>query len=223
MRQSNVFIAFVVLASAVVLGFYGVTALAPTESVRETEDLGRVYVPLKRPTVSFGNPSIGPKDAPVTVFSFGDYQCAPCAQMNATLVELRKEFPEQVRVVWKDMPDESKHVTAVAAANAARCAGDQGKFWEYHAILMEQNGVLVEANFPVYASQLGLDGDLFGTCLTSERNVPLVERDVLEGRRLNIQATPTVFIGEQRATGARDISELRTYVTAEIDRASQSN
>lgn len=219
MRQNNLFMAVVILASAVLLTVFAVAALSPGDvGPREDSLDDRVVVPLKKPTVSFGNPSSGPKEAPVTVVSFGDYQCVPCATMNEALVQLRQEFPSDVRVVWKDYPDDAVHPLATASANAARCAGDQGKFWEYHAVLMSQQGQLLEINFPTYATAMGLDGALFQACLDADRNVPLVERDVIEGQRLGISATPTTFVGERRVVGAVDYDQLRTFVTAELDR-----
>lgn len=218
-RQSNLFIAFTIVISALLLGMFAYSALGLADRVETDEDFGKPMVPLRQPSLSFGNPSSGPREAAVTLFSFGDYQCEPCAQMNDTLVQLRAEFPNDLRVVWKDMPNEAQHPLAVAAANAARCAGDQGRFWDYHALLMEQKGVLVDTNFPIYAAGLGLNQELFNSCLTNKRNVPLVERDLIEAQRLNINATPMIFIGEQRHAGAKSIEEMRSIITAEIAKA----
>ncbi len=221
MRQSNLFIAVVILGSGILLFLFGLAALSPVPTnVNGGASLSdRVIVPLKHPTFAFGNPVNGPKDAAVTIFSFGDYQCAPCASVNDALTQIRKDYPNDVRVVWKDMPNQSLHALSVDAAAAARCAGDQGAFWEYHSLLMAQQAALDAKNFTSMAAQLGLNIDSFQSCIDTKRDVPQVKKDLQEGLQLGIDATPYLFINDRAVKGDIGLEQLRGYVDSEMAKA----
>lgn len=221
MRQSNLFIASVSLGAAVLLFLFGLAVLAPEQAQDKglTNLADRVIVPLKRPTLTFGNPMRGPKDAAVTIFAFGDYECAPCAAVDDSLKQVLKDYPKDVRLIWKDMPNGTLHAQAIPAAAAARCAGDQGAFWEYHDLLMQQQGILDPKNYAPLAAQLKLDLDTFQSCIDNKRDVPIVNRDVQEGLRLSIDATPYLFINDRAVKGDIGLEELRAYVDTELSKA----
>lgn len=221
MRQSNLFIATVILAAASLLFLFGLAALSPTatDTKEDATYSNRVVVPLKRPTFAFGNPVSGPADASVTIFSFGDYQCAPCASVDAALLQVRKDYPNDVRVIWKDMPNQAAHPLAMEAAEAARCAGDQGAFWEYHSLLMGQQESIDPKNFPLIATQLGLDRETFQSCITNKRSLPIVRRDIEEALRLGIDATPYLFINDRVVKGDAGLEQIRSYVDSEMAKA----
>ncbi len=218
MRQSNLFIASVILCAAVLLFLFSLAALSPDagpdKNLANLSD--RVIVPLKHPTLSFGNPTLGPKGAAVTIFSYGDYECGPCSSVEDSLKQILKEYPKDVRIVWKDMPNGSLHAQAIPAAAAARCAGDQGAFWQYHDLLMRQQAALDPKNYPTFAAQLKLDLDSFQSCIDNKRDVPVVKRDLEEGLRLGIDATPYLFINDRVVKGDVGLEQLQSYVDSEM-------
>lgn len=213
MRQSNAFLGILILVAMPILIIYAIAALSPVHPDKGTDGAnGPELTPLARPTVTFGNPSIGLREAPVTIIEFGDYLCQPCAAIHGTLAQIVADYPNDVRLVWKDMPNVKLHGEAANAAVAARCAGDQGAFWEYHKTLMENQTSISLNNYAIFAAQLGLDAESFQSCFDAQQTLPLVERDLEEGIRLRIDATPYLFIGERRLSGAVDYNQLKALV-----------
>ena len=220
MRKSNLFLGITVLVSMLILIVYGVAALSPINPKPDQNiDTVRTMPPLDAPTVTFGNPTKGPKGAKVTVVVFGDYQCAPCADFEAALNQMLAEFPNDVRLVWKDMPNSTQHPEATGAAVAARCAGDQGAFWQYHDLLMQNQASLGAKNYVPFAAQLGLDLTPFQSCVDNAVTQPLVQRDYDEGQRLQIDSTPYIFVNKRRITGAISYEQLRGFVQAALSEA----
>jgi protein-disulfide isomerase len=162
---------------------------------------------LKAPTVSFVNPKEGSENPKLTIVSFGDFLCEPCKEQAVNLKILTNTIPE-VQVVWKNMPNESAHELAGLAAVAAHCAGNQGKFWEYHNELFDNQVVLNKDLFSTIAKNLELDTDKFDKCLSNKETAPLIQKDMNEALDLNITALPTFFIGEERYTGLMTAEEL---------------
>lgn len=218
MRPSYAFLGTLVLISSLLLLVYGIAALSPVNPTRDaSDDAGPLSLPpLERPTVSFGNHYLGPRDAKVSIIVFGDYLCQPCAEFEASLNQALQEFEGKIRVVWKDMPNERLHGESVNAAIAARCAGDQGAFWEYHRALMADQASISLNNYAVFALALGLDAESFQDCMDTKRTQPLVQRDYDEGQRLRIDGTPYTFIGDRRISGAISYDQLRTFIESAI-------
>ncbi|MBI4435469.1 thioredoxin domain-containing protein [Candidatus Uhrbacteria bacterium] len=172
---------------------------------------------LTQPTVTFVNPSKGAESPSVTVVEFGDFQCAACTTLADSLDVLVKTFPDDVRVVWKDMPNESAHELATPAAIAAHCADRQGMFWQYHDALFGEQLVLSETQFTQIATSLGLDVGKFQTCYDERDTLPVVKKDYEEGLALGITSTPTLYIGDQTLVGAirtQDLIDLITEILA---------
>jgi len=167
------------------------------------------------PTVTFVNPKKGAAEPKVTIVEFGDFQCQPCKDLAANLDVLLRTVPE-VQVVWKDMPNDSAHEFAVLAAMAARCAANQGKFWEYHDALYNRQVLIDETTFASLALEIGLDTDKFQTCFDNQETLPLVRKDYDEAIALAVTATPTIFIGEERVTGLLTADELIALVNKQI-------
>ncbi|HSD12474.1 MAG TPA: thioredoxin domain-containing protein [Patescibacteria group bacterium] len=220
MRKSNLFLGITILVSTLILIIYGIAALSPINpKPTDTTDTERSLPPLEAPTITFGNPTKGPKNAKVVVYVFGDYQCAPCAEFETAINQMLADFPNDVRLVWKDMPNAAQHPEAINAAVAARCADDQGGFWQYHDVLMQNQGSLGPKNYVPFAAQLGLDLQTFQSCFDSLRTKPLVQRDYDEGQRLKIDSTPYTFVNKRRVTGAISYEQLRGFVEAAIAEA----
>lgn len=146
--------------------------------------------------------TLGDEAAPVTIVEFGDYQCPGCAgfaiqvkpQVEAGLVETG-----QARFVFYDFPLVSIHPNAFLAARAARCAGDQDGYWEYHdRLFSRQQSWSARPNpasdFVDYAEAVGLDGGAFEECLQSERHADVVTANMRLGEELGVNGTPTVMV-----------------------------
>ncbi len=217
--RKTLFIAVVLFIAGTFLYVFALKTLAPTGgSTNGGADALVTATPLDKPTVSFGNPSRGPKDAKLAMFVFGDYQCESCATFEATVAAVAAAHPADVRVVWKDMPDSRLHPEATNAAVAARCAGEQGAFWAYHDLLMAQKGIILAANYVPFATTLQLDEDSFKGCYDNALTKPMVQRDYDEGQRLRITATPTVFIGSHRLEGAVSADRLNEVIAVELQK-----
>jgi protein-disulfide isomerase len=214
--RSSAFIGITTLLAALLLVLYGISALSPLEPERPAATNETVVTPLERPTVVFGNPYRGNRDAKVTIVEFGDYLCAPCAALESALKAVVNEHPDDVRVVWKDFPNTAAHAEALNAAVAARCAGLQERFWEYHDKLLENQLSINGTAYPIFAEQLGIDVSAFRQCLDEGRTRPIIERDFEEGQRLRIDATPYLFINDRRVSGAIDAASLRALVDSAL-------
>jgi len=220
MRKSNAFLGAITLVSLLILVFYGIAALSPINpKPKDVNEIDTTVVPLERPTLSYGNPSLGPRDAKVVVTVFGDYLCKPCAEFEGTIAEMLAEFPDDVRLVWKDMPNQSLHSEAINAAVAARCAGDQGGFWQYHDLLMQEQASINAKNYVPFAAQLGIELEAFQTCYDNKQTQPLVQRDFDEGQRLRIDSTPYTFVNGRRVSGAISYEQLRGFVISALAEA----
>lgn len=127
------------------------------------------------------------------------------------LGQVEQEFKGKVRVVHKDFPLPS-HAGAVPAAEAARCAGAQGVFWEYHDLLYLSVPDFSRADLIRYAGRLGLDRDVFTTCIDTRARRKEVEADVAEGRALGVRGTPTFLVNGALLVGAQPIEAFREAV-----------
>ena len=157
----------------------------------------------------------GNKDAPVVVVEFADYQCPYCQRVHPELDQLRKEFGNKVAIAYKDFPL-PMHPYAMKAAEAARCAGMQGKFWEFHDILFTDKKLEVK-DLKEQARLLHLDGDRFDSCLDSGQTAGSVERDAEEGRRLGLTGTPSFFVNGHFSSGALSYATLRDMVAQQLN------
>lgn len=163
---------------------------------------------LSEPSVTFINPSKGAEEPTVTIVEFGDFECDACKTLADSLDVLIASYPNDVKVVWKDMPNESAHELATPAAIAAHCADRQGAFWSYHDALFERQSYLSESQFTQIAQDLGLNVGKFQTCYDDRDTLPIVKKDYEEGLALGLTATPTLFIGEEILVGAVSTQDL---------------
>jgi protein-disulfide isomerase len=158
----------------------------------------------------------GPKDAPVTIVEFSDFQCPFCRTSVATLKGVMQQYDGLVRWVYRDFPIPSLHPQAPKAAEAARCAGEQGKFWEFHDLLFDSQTQTTTTDFKRFAERLKLDPKGFGRCLDSGKYQAAVQSDIEDGIRLGITGTPTYFINGRVLVGAAPPENFRKIVDAEL-------
>ncbi len=182
-------------------------------------DAARVAVRLEAPRTSVeipaGAPATGPAGAPITIVEFTDYQCPYCHRAQGTIDQVLQRYSGKVRLVHLDFPLDG-HPGAFPAARAARCAGDQGKFWEYHHGLMTEPGALDDADLRGRASKLGLDGPAFATCVSSGRHDAAIQAALAQGEELGVSGTPAYFVNGRMISGARPIESFAEIIDAEL-------
>ena len=167
-----------------------------------------------------GEPSLGSSDAPVTIVEFADYQCGFCKRVQPAVDKLLAEYGDKVYFVYRDYPLDF-HPRAAPAANAARCAGDQGKFWEYHTNLMTGAGGLEDADLMKRAETLELDMAAFSGCYESKRHQEAIMAAFQDGAGLGVTGTPTFFINGRIMVGAQPYDALQAVIEDELRRAEQ--
>ncbi|MCA9509497.1 MAG: thioredoxin domain-containing protein [Myxococcota bacterium] len=160
----------------------------------------------------------GPADAPVTIVEFSDYQCPFCSRAEPTVDQLLERYPTQVRLVYRHFPLDSIHPEARAAAIAATCAGEQGKFWEFHEKLFANQRELGAEAFDRFAGELGLDGAAFDACTASPEAAAVVTRDAEAGVAAGASGTPAFFVNGILLSGARPLEDFVEIVEAELAR-----
>lgn len=171
-------------------------------------------------------PTKGDAKATVTMIEFSDYQCPFCKRhVDQTVPELMKAYVDsgKVRYAFRDFPLAALHPQAAKAAEASRCAADQGKYWEMHDRLFALQPEIKDQKFAEFAKGIGLDEAKFTECLDSGRYAAAVQNDVDYGTKLGVRGTPTVVVGisdgEQvkNATIIRGAQPLATF-KAELDK-----
>jgi protein-disulfide isomerase len=135
----------------------------------------------------------GSEHATVTIVEFTDYQCASCAHAQPIIEDLLKEYGDRVKLVVRDFPL-SRHPQAFKAAEAAEAARQQGKYWEYSALLFQNQQNLEDSKLKEYATQVGLDRKTFDEAMAAGKFADRIQRDIRDGKALGISATPALFI-----------------------------
>jgi protein-disulfide isomerase len=162
----------------------------------------------------------GSKDAPVTLVEFADYQCPYCAKVNPLVQQMEKEYGDRLAVVYKDFPL-PMHKDSEKAAEGARCAGEQGKYWEYHDLLFSSHQVDVPS-LKKQAGELNLDKAKFDACLDSGAEAAAVKKDLEEGRKLGLTATPSFFVNGHFFSGAADSNTMHEILGMEMPASSSA-
>lgn len=173
-----------------------------------------------------GNPALGSPDAPVTIVEYSDYQCPHCGNFaKNTLPELIKEYvvPGKVRYVHKDMAILGEQ--SQWAAQAANCAAEQGRFWEYHALLFQQEGranqgVFSRENLKKYAADLGLDTEAFNQCLDQNKYAQKVVQETREGKQRGVEGTPSFFVNDELVVGNVPLEQMRQVIEKHLQASS---
>jgi protein-disulfide isomerase len=176
-----------------------------------------VIVELNQPSaqVEVGDsPRLGSDKAPVQIIEFADYECHYCQQVAGDLVRLRQQFGDSVSLVFKDFPL-PMHPLARKAAEAARCAGVQGKFWEFHDSLFDTKRLQM-SDLREQATTLKLDMTRFNQCMDSGEEAAAVKKDGQEAQRLGLSGTPSFFVNGHFMSGSIGYTKLRDTVLQEL-------
>ena len=163
---------------------------------------GAAYIAFSRPAYEPGPRELHVKgNGTVEIVEFSDFQCPACGVAYQQAKVFMQTAGDSVRFVYKHYPIAQLHPFAFKAAEASECAADQGKFWEYHDRLFENQQALQSGNLITYAQRLGLATATFTACLNSGVMAVRVIEDMAEADRLGVGATPTFFINGRKIEG----------------------
>jgi len=161
----------------------------------------------------------GDADAPVTIVEWSDFECPFCARFySETLPSIEEEYIKtgKVKLIYRDFPL-GFHQNAQKAAEAAECAGEQGKYWEMHDMLFEQGVQGGVAGFKQYGKTLGLNTAKFDTCLDSGAMAGEVQQDMADGAAVGIQGTPGFIVNGKLVSGAQPFAVFKQVIDAELN------
>jgi len=165
-------------------------------------------------------PSKGPANAPVTIVAFSDFECPYCSKANESLDQVLETYGDKVRIVFRDFPL-SFHANAKKAAEAGHCADDQGKFWEMHDKMFENQRALQVDDLKAYAKEVGVDAAKFDACLDEGKKADLVAKNMADGEAVGVTGTPAFFINGKMLAGALPFEEFQKVIDTELLRAGQ--
>lgn len=158
-----------------------------------------------------GNPK-----AAVMIVEFSDFQCSYCSAVEPTLKNVLSKHPDQVALAFRDLPIKQIHPQAEMAAEGARCAGEQGKFWEYHDLLYSHQNKLDRNGLLEQARSLKLDEKQFDSCLSSEKYKAQIQQDSQDGMRAGVSGTPGFFINGVFISGALPESSFEQIIREQL-------
>jgi protein-disulfide isomerase len=187
---------------------------AYVKALREQSTVSIALLPPSMKVDAQNAQTMGPADAPVTLVEFADYECPYCQKAAPDVQKLKAEFGDKISFAFKDFPL-AMHARAEKAAEAARCASKQGKFWEYHDELFHSKELDVD-QLKAQAEALKLNPTEFDKCLDSGEQADAVERDRKEGLRLGINGTPAFFVNGYFLSGAADYNTLRQLIEQQL-------
>lgn len=165
--------------------------------------------PTLTPRVSARDHIEGNEDAQVTLVEYGDYQCPYCGDAHPVIKRLQKSLGNKLRLVFRNFPLTQVHPYALLAAQAAEAAALQGKFWEMHDLIFENQEHLEPEVLPVWAHKIGLDVDQFAKAVSEARVTKRIEEDYASGLESGVDGTPGFFINGTRYEGEEDYDSLR--------------
>lgn len=164
-----------------------------------------------------GAPARGPADAPVRLVIFSDFECPFCARVVPTLHEIMKKYEGKVRMAFRDFPLDF-HENAGRASEAAHCANEQGKFWEYHDRLFENQSKLSEKDLVEHAKEIQIDAAALEKCLKSGKYKDEVARHYKAGAALGVNGTPAVFVNGVLLSGAQPLRAFTDIIDSFLRR-----
>ncbi len=158
----------------------------------------------------------GPANAPVTIVEYSDFQCPFCGRATPTIEAVTKKYGDKVRLIYKHFPL-SFHPNAQPAAEASECAGEQGKFWQFHDKLFANQETLSADNYKLWAKELGLDLTKFNSCVDTRKYQQKVQTQFSQGSADGVSGTPTFYINGKQIVGAQPQQAFEQIIDAELN------
>ena len=183
-------------------------------SLREGQNITISLAPPSADVNLVAANTVGSKDAPVVLVEFADYECPYCQKVAGDLLKLQKDFAGKISFTYKDFPL-PMHAHAEKAAEAARCAGEQGMFWQYHDELFRTKEIAPE-QLKTHAVDLKLDTEKFSQCVDSGAEAAAVQKDRTEGNKLGLSGTPSFFVNGHFYSGALDYAALHQIIEQQL-------
>ncbi len=175
------------------------------------DEAAPVTPPSLIPYIHATNPTLGSKTSKVTIVAFIDFECPFCQQSYPVFKQVAQKYGPAIQVVFKHLPLTGIHPQAFAAANAASCAAEQNKFWEYYDALFINKNLETSALF-AHAETLKLNSEQFTTCFNSEKYRKNIEVDIEDAIALGVRGTPTYFTNKTVVEGAIDATQWDTII-----------
>ncbi|HEX9664556.1 MAG TPA: thioredoxin domain-containing protein [Patescibacteria group bacterium] len=196
-----------------------VTALGPGQAV---ETASTEPQPVAQATdfeyqVTDQDHTIGPADAKVTIVEFSDFECPFCGRSYPVVKQILTDYQDQVRFVYKHYPL-GFHPLAQPAAEASECAGEQGKFWEYHDQIFENQSLMTSENLRQWAKDLGLNSSQFNRCLDLATYADKVKADLALGNANDVSGTPAFFINNMLVAGSYPYEAMKQVIDQELSK-----
>lgn len=173
-------------------------------------NLPRLNLPMVNVSID-DDPMIGMEHAPITIVEFSDFECPYCQRSVPILKELLDKYPGKLKLVYRDFPG-PKHQQALLAAEAAQCAAEQNRFWDYHDALFSRQPSEGRWNFSGLAETLGLSLSQFNACMQDNRYREEVLKDLQDGLKVGVTSTPTFFINGRPLVGARPLTDFQAII-----------
>jgi len=190
---------------------------AREEFIRRLRQQADVAILLQPPRINISvDPTRlrGDPKAAITIVEFADYQCPYCRSEESVLKELLAKHPGKIKLAYRDFPLAGLHPDAQSAAEASRCAQEQGKFWEYHDALFAASRLGRDSEIEI-AHRLALDIKQFESCLSSGKYKAQVERDLQDGKMAGINGTPGFFVDGINLSGSQSLSDFEKVIDSE--------
>jgi len=163
------------------------------------------------PEINTHDPVKGSLNATVTIFEYSDFSCPACQSIQNDLKQLEQEYQQKIKFVYKGLPLTSNPYN-IQVLEAAYCAGEQNKFWEYKNLIYNSEKLTSRESLNNLASQLSLNQDSFNTCLEESRYLPVLEKNRADALSLQISSIPTIFVNEVKFEGFINFKTIRNII-----------
>ena len=172
--------------------------------------------PPRQKVASAGSPSKGSASAPIEIIEFSDFQCPFCLRADPTVQQVLSTYGDRIRFVYRHYPLPN-HPAARPAAEAAACANEQGKFWQFHDALFKSPAKLSDADFKQHAADLGLNTAQFNACVDTHKLKSVVDTDLKAGEAAGVNGTPAFFINGRVLSGAQPFDAFKKIIDEELE------
>lgn len=173
---------------------------------------------ITEPILDSSDPSIGNKDATVTIVEYSDFECSFCAEQEKNVRQLiREKYKDKVKLAWKDYPTADKSASSFKASRAARCADEQGEFWSYHDKLFEAEREMNKGLFIDIANELDLNLDNFLSCYKEGKVDDKIMSNIKEADELGLPGVPFFYVNDQEILGSIEKENLEKIIKVELN------